>query len=348
MLPFFGYEIDINEPNTNIYCCRIAKGADIEKIKEHIKLKEKAPECKTCWQLEDRELKSERQLHNLSLDYYEDVSIENLELEAITDGYKTKIVKLATSNICNGQCVTCGPSSSSSWASLKNKNINYKQLDIDKLNLDFKNIKELSFVGGEPFLEKKNFSILEKLLPHNNKCFINIVTNGSVKLTDNQIYVLKQFENLNLCFSIDGTEKAFEYLRYPIIWDDLISNLDAAREITNNISVSAMISNLSIFYYSEMVDFFQLQKINYLFKPIEHPVIFNPGNLPNKIKQYIINKNYKHQDQVTNFLSLSNLTENSWSLFKSEIEYQDNLKNISINDYIPDLAKLFRDTDYKN
>lgn len=349
VLPFFGYEIDINAPNKNIYCCRLAENSDINKVRKHIHLKERAPECGTCWQLEDKCLKSERQIHNLTLDFYEDKSIENLELEAIKNGYKTKIVKLATSNICNGQCVTCSPSASSSWAALTNTPINYQQLDIDKLNLNLKNIIQIGFVGGEPFLEKKNFLILERILQEDNtECFVNIVTNGSIRLTDKQIYILKQFKNLNLCFSIDGVEKAFEYLRYPLVWDNLLYNLDVAKSITNNISVSSMISNLSILYYSTMIDFFQYQKINYLFKQIEYPTIFNPGNLPNAIKQYIVDKNSRHSDQVSKFLSLTSATENSWGEFKSEIVYQDNLKQILLSDYMPELAKLINYSDYKN
>jgi hypothetical protein len=72
--------------------------------------------------------------------------------------------------------------------------------EIEKIN--WKDIKQLSFVGGEPLLEKLNFEILQRLIEsHNTNCFISVVTNGSCELTSTQFQILSKFKNLNICLT---------------------------------------------------------------------------------------------------------------------------------------------------
>lgn len=337
VLPFYSYE-NLMGNTDNIYCCRLKPNTDIESVRDSIKNKQCAPECQTCWDLESAGLTSERQIHNQTLDYYLNRDLEKIEQDAVSTGFQTKIVKLTTSNLCNGTCVTCGSSLSSAWAQLENKPINYQAKDF--LHLDFSSITQLSFVGGEPLLEKANFKILENLLEIGNKnCFISIVTNGSVILKENQINLLKQFKNLNICLSIDGVGSKFEYIRYPLKWDLLLYNIEIFKSITSNISVSAMISNLNVFYYSELIDFFHSKNLKYLCKQVEHPVIFSPGNLPNHIKEKVINANRRYQDQVTGFLNCGGLySDTMFNKLRDEIIRQDKLKHIDIGNFMPEVA----------
>lgn len=337
VLPFYSYE-NLMGNTDNIYCCRLKPGTDIESVRDSIKNKQCAPECQTCWDLESAGLTSERQIHNQTLDYYLNRDLEKIEQDAISTGFQTKIVKLTTSNLCNGTCVTCGSSLSSAWAQLENKPIKYQTEDF--AHLDFSSIAQLSFVGGEPLLEKANFKILENLLAVGNKnCFISIVTNGSVVLKQNQIDLLKQFENLNICLSIDGVGPRFEYMRYPLKWDVLLSNIDVLKTITSNISVSAMISNLNVFYYTELVDFFHNNNLKYLCKQIEYPGIFSPGNLPDHVKETVIGANPQYQDQVVGFLNCGGpYSKFMFDKLRNEVGRQDNLKNINIKDFMPEVA----------
>lgn len=337
VLPFYSYENSIGSTE-NIYCCRLRPGTNIESVRDSIKNKQCAPECQTCWSLESAGLNSERQIHNQTLDYYLDRDLEKIEQDAINIGFQTKIVKLTTSNLCNGTCVTCGSALSSAWAQLENKHIVYQTEQFE--HLDFSSIAQLGFVGGEPLLEKTNFKILENLLAAGNTdCFISIVTNGSVNLKQHQIDLLKQFKNLNICLSIDGVGPIFEYMRYPLKWPTLLTNIEVFKSITNNISVSAMISNLNILYLTELLDFFHSNNLNYLCKQIEYPVMFSPGNLPANVKQTIIDKNSKYKQQVVGFLNCGVLyTDAMFNNLRNEVVRQDALKNIRIVDFMPEIA----------
>ena len=336
VLPFFSYEND-QQSNKNVFCCRLHPFTDINSVRQSMRNKHRSHECSACWKLEDAGLTSERQLHNSALDFYLDKDLESIEQDAFNNEYETKIVKLATSNLCNGTCVTCGSHSSSAWAALESKHIQYKIIPQETIkNIDIEKIVQLSFVGGEPLLEKQNFKILEQLIEvDNTNCFVSIVTNGSVALTDHQLGILKHFPNLNICLSIDGVGPVFEYIRYPLSWQQLFENVCQFKSFAKYVSVSSMISNLNVFYYDQIVDFFIKQDLEYLCKQINNPSIFAPGNLPDDVKDQILLLNPKYQEQLKGFLNCSTFSRDKFDLFKIEIMRQDKLKGINIQAFMP-------------
>jgi sulfatase maturation enzyme AslB (radical SAM superfamily) len=333
VLPFFSYESS-SQYTQNIYCCRLPPGTNIQDVQQSIKNKERSPACNTCWKLEDQGLESERKTHNRTFDYYADRDLELIEQDAITNGFTPKIIKLATSNLCNATCITCGAHSSTAWAKLENRPIEYAIADTTAI--DFKDIVQLSFVGGEPLLEKRNFDILKELISFGNtNCFISIVTNGSIELSQQQLSILSQFKNLNICLSIDGTGDQFNYVRWPLKWDQLQYNLDQFKQMTQHISVSCMISNLNVLYYSKLIEFFESNQLKYLCKQIVDPEYFAPGNLPEQFKQQVLKNNRKYHNEVSAFLSYG---KEMFEKFWEEIDRQDQLKGIDIKDYLPELA----------
>jgi len=161
VLPFYSVESEFDKPNKNIFCCRLSPNTDIKSVRESIKNQQRSPSCSICWNLEDAGQPSERQIHNQTMDFLLDLNLENIEAASIANGFDPVKIKLSTSNLCNGQCVTCNSGSSSSWAQLEGKNTQYNGVEFDKLDtgIDWAKIVSLSFVGGEPLLEKKNFKI---------------------------------------------------------------------------------------------------------------------------------------------------------------------------------------------
>jgi sulfatase maturation enzyme AslB (radical SAM superfamily) len=343
VLPFHSVETDFNNPNKNIYCCRLASRTDIDQVRASIANQSRSPACASCWQLEDQGMISERQIHNNTLDFLLDLNLDRIEQHSLTVGFEPKIIKLATSNLCNGQCVTCNSKWSSAWAALENQSTKYRGIDFEQLDhsIDWGKIVSLSFVGGEPLLEKKNFKILQMLIDlGNTNCFVSIVTNGSVELTEQQVDVLSKFQNVNICISIDGTGGVFDYMRFPLNWDRVVDNLKVFRQLTNNLSVSCMISNLNIYYYNDFVDFFKNHDLPYVCKQVNSPNMFNPGNLPDQIKDAVRHRNSRYLKEVNGFLELGKYSEYRYDQFKKELSRQDRLKNIQLSDYMPDVANL--------
>lgn len=339
VMPFFGSELSSNS-DTNTPCCLLEKNANIHEIRKKMLQQQRPSECSACWQLENQNIKSDRQYKNESFDFYLDKDLALIEEDCKQGIYSKQIIKIYTSNLCNSTCVTCDAKFSSAWASLKKvkeKKISIPD-DVLESALDYQNIKMLSFVGGEPLYEQKNFNILEQIVNvGNTNCFISLVTNGSVFLKNYQIEILKKFKNLNICLSIDGVYSKFEYLRYPLKWKILLENIELFKSITTNLSVSYTISNLNLIYYNETVDWFNKQNLLYNHNIVEFPLHFSINSLPEQIKLSL-------PDQVKDLLR-NHLPEDDvrFASMINEIKLQDKLKNISINDYMPEMYKIIQE-----
>lgn len=347
VLPFFGYEYR-PQPDSSTHCCLLPKHYKIDDIQKSILAGERSEFCTACWKLEDAGLISDRKLKNSTLDFYWDRDIELIEDEVKQGKYKTLMVKTVTSNTCNSTCVTCNSIFSTAWAPLEKKIgiIPHKPITMTKedilSNLNFKELISLNFIGGEPLYEKLNFYILESLLEHdNNNCFIQITTNGSVRLSDYQKKLLKKFKNLNFNLSIDGIEKVFEYMRFPLKWNDMTENLEFFKTQTDNVSVSYTISNLNVLYHSDTTDWFKENNLNYNLNTVIGPSHFRPTALPKNVKEKLLEKNSKTKD-LAFFIGKEHTVrdDNDFIKMLSIIKQQDQVKGISIKDYLPELYEL--------
>ena len=348
VLPWVGRELNWQQQET--HCCLLPKNYNIEEIKAEMIDGKKPAACQKCWNLEDQGLQSDRQLKNSALDFYWDRDLQFIYKDAV-DGKLNDILmlKLLTSYTCNATCVSCNSIASSAWSQL-NHRINptipinpTKFVNLDKVRekVDFKELKMLSLIGGEPLYEKKNFDLLEHIIElGNDTVFLSMVTNGSVRLTSRQKSVLSKFKNVNFCLSIDGTESTFEYLRFPLKWDDLISNLTFFREVTDNISANYTLSNLNILNHNETVAWFNRQNIPYSNNPVYNPAWLQSRALPLEIKS-VLKDRLSAQDYD---MYIGNQhTEQDQQNFEQmlvEIKKQDSSKGISMADYLPELYKL--------
>lgn len=305
-------------------------------------------ECQKCWNLEDQGLTSDRQLKNAALDWYWDRDMQFIKQDAANGMEKTLMLKLMTSYTCNATCVSCGSGSSSSWAKLDrkiDKSIpikKYRFIDLDKIykEIDFSQLKTLTLLGGEPLYERKNFLILERLLElGNDKCFISMVTNGSVKLSEDYKKLLSRFSNLNFCVSIDGTGPVFEYLRYPLQWSDLVENLKFFRELTDLVSANYTLSNLNVLYHNQTVAWFKDNNIEYANNPIYRPAWLQPRALPSHVKHHLKSV-LNDVDYATYIGKHTDQDDENFQEFLRQISIQDRAKKINLKDYLPELYEL--------
>lgn len=346
VLPFFGYEYSANSRGT--HCCLLPSNYNIDSIRNSILNKQRSEFCNACWKLEDRGLVSDRTLKNSALDFYWDRDIRYIEEDVVAGKYKTIMVKNSTSNTCNSTCVTCSSGASSAWAPLERK-LNQipiaphslSEAEVDS-NLQYKDLVTLNLVGGEPLYESLNFRILSKLLENDNSdCFIAITTNGSVELSEYQKDLLKQFKNVNFNISIDGVGSVFEYMRYPLKWDTMLSNLDLFRTITDKVSVSYTTSNLNLLYHHQTLEWFKEQKLNYHYNPVINPSHFRPAALPKSVKDSLV-KRYGYTNDLKFFIGKEHTTQDDrdFETMLETIKNQDRVKKISYQDYLPELHEL--------
>jgi hypothetical protein len=338
VLPFYGIEYPSSTP-----CCLIKSNSDIEQIKLQMLQDVRPPACESCWNLEDNGLTSDREIKNATIDLYLDRNLEDLIEDCRQNNYSVVHYKIDTSNTCNATCVTCDSEASSAWAALEQKNQlppkKYWKITASQTDtlINFDTAVSISFRGGEPLLSKTNFYILEQLLKHNNSdCFISFVTNGSVTLSDYQKDIISKFKNINFCLSIDGIGPVFEYLRYPLKWDQLLKNIEFCKNNNIMLSVSYTLSNLNIFYHEQTVAWFTQQNLRYLINPVFSPTYFQPSALPLKLKKIIGQANPSIRYMLD---AHTDRDQQNYQLFRAEIAKQDQWKNIKMSDFLPEFAQ---------
>lgn len=331
--PFYARELP-----KNTACCLLPTQHDIQDIKQKMLQGTRHPDCEICYKLEDSGQDSDRLIKNRSIDHWANIDVETLYQNAIAGKQQEIMYKIDTSNACNSTCVTCGSGASTSWAKLEEQNniipTTAWNLDINDINIDYANARMLGFRGGEPLLSQTNFAVLEKLLDADNTdCFISFTTNTSVRPTKRQANILKSFNNVDMCFSIDGIGSVFEYMRYPLKWQRCVDNIEWSRQQGFGISISYTVSNLNIQHYAETREWFEQNNFPCLFNPVYTPIWFRPGALPEQIKKRIWENT--PLPELERFLCNHNVQDDvDYERAKVEVVKQDGWKGISYKDYI--------------
>jgi MoaA/NifB/PqqE/SkfB family radical SAM enzyme len=140
---------------------------------------------------------------------------------------------------CNLACIMCGPHNSSTWANelalTKTDLLRIGKL-FQKNNtffdcIDPSNLKKIHFNGGEPLLNNDQIGLLEKLEAQGvlGNVFISYNTNASVYPSERVIELWKQARLVKLFFSIDATDQAFDYIRWPATWAEVQENILAMK-----------------------------------------------------------------------------------------------------------------------
>jgi organic radical activating enzyme len=337
VLPFIEYDFAVGKP-----CCMLSNydhKKDFHTLLADHTANIKSTYCKSCWHHEKIGQKSKRLSHNESFPQY-----LNLEKPIL------KSVVVSTGNICNLYCVTCGVGNSTGW-NPKHKFMN-PQTNENKIqptnaftskknldNIDWSEIENVEFLGGET-LYSKDLWILIKKLKKDTK--ISLLTNGTIKLDQVKLDIIKEYKHMHITFSLDGIDKIFEYLRQPAKWPQVKENIENYKESLgiNNLGINLTISNMNIFYIDRI--FLELSKIiskkhSYFF--VEKPEVFAVSNLPPEVGKIIEDKN-------PYFFSKNKIAwtgnEESMKKFLENVNLQDQFSNRFFKDYLPELYQLIQ------
>jgi sulfatase maturation enzyme AslB (radical SAM superfamily) len=213
------------------------------------------------------------------------------------------------------------------------------KLAISDIDVNYSTARHVEFVGGEPFFDPTTFQILDLLIEHNNTdCFISLVTNGSISLSDHQLNILSKFTDLNICISIDGVGPVFEYMRWPAKWPTLLDNIEKFKKITKNISISYTISSLNVLYYQQTVDWFQSQNLRYNHNIVTYPKWISLSSTPIKIKELLSDNSF-----ASAWVAITG-KEISLDKYQHLLVKQDRAKKINIKDYLPEIWEILSDS----
>jgi MoaA/NifB/PqqE/SkfB family radical SAM enzyme len=266
--------------------------------------------------------------------------LELIKQDCVAIQISPLVYQITTSNLCNQACVSCNSGASTKWAEIEKRMgvvpTRLTELDFKNIDIDYSTARRISLLGGEPFFDPATFTILENLVKQKNTdCFISIVTNGSIELSQSKLDLLSKFTDLNVCISIDGVGPVFEYVRWPAKWNVVCDNIKKFQQITNNISISYTISSLNILYYQETIEWFKSQKLRYNHNIVTDPTWLSLDTMPVEIKQLVAEDKFaKPWAKITG-------REISLKDYYDRLHAQDQAKKINVQNYLPKFATIF-------
>jgi MoaA/NifB/PqqE/SkfB family radical SAM enzyme len=293
----------------------------LKNLQQHLLTQDELPPgCKYCSNIESKNQLSVRQLKNK---FFQDLVLQQTNIQELD---------IFPSNTCNLTCVMCRPKFSSSVAAEQKKlgwiteiyNFDETELILDSLK-QLSNLEYIHIAGGEFFYSKQCLRILEAIKTANipNVAFI---TNGTI-CSDNHISILKEFKNLNLRFSIDGTEDYYEFIRYPAKWNEVKTNiLNFKNQLpTAHLELVMVVQPLNIFNLIDWTNFANQNELETHWQLVSGPMGWGAITAEEKqlAAKYMLD-NYKkfnlNQKQLVTILNYAKNTIPNLPFIESERE----------------------------
>jgi MoaA/NifB/PqqE/SkfB family radical SAM enzyme len=323
---------------------------------------EQHPGCRRCWEDEAAGRASQRQRYTRRYMEYQD-QFTNY------DQFKLLSFDLKLGNTCNQMCVICHPGNSSMLVNeykvlFPHRRANYSGLDwyrfsenMEKIEKELDTILHIDFFGGEPWLIKQQWEILQKLIKigRSREVTLNYATNGSI-FSEEYFDIFSKFKKVSILFSADGIEDTFEYNRYPGKWDVFKNNLQKSLSYANpnlSINISYTVSMYSIFNVIESLEYYssisnETNNLKVWFNLVNDEE-YAIKNLPNEFKELLIKKITQHINVDWPLLDKNSLQsliyelqksndESKWKRFKKITSDRDHLRSQSISTIIPELS----------
>jgi sulfatase maturation enzyme AslB (radical SAM superfamily) len=270
-------------------------------------------------------------------------------------------------NVCNLSCISCGPKFSSRWRQEITKykfnnetSANYiSNLQDNKFwkSLDLRQLKRLYFNGGEPLLAQDHIEILAHLecLDRLSDLELSYNTNGTIIPGPEVVELWSKVRLLRISLSLDAVGPAFEYIRWPAKWAQILSFIEFINQQTFNTIIN-ITCTIGIHNILEVDQLIKWQQENFLTNNQRDPVEINfqlvghfshGGDvlqLPKVSKQLatailpqlVEIKNYNIWISIEKILLTAD-GDNPWISYLDELSKN---RNIEWHDYLPALSKL--------
>ncbi len=251
--------------------------------------------CSKCWR-EESVGRTSKRMHTL------DRLKHMLPAQDWTaDAKPLMFLDLKLGNICNLKCRICGSWSSSTIATEelqhlqpnehKKDNYHYHMLRQGawpRKNQQFwseiagisDQIQYIEFTGGEPFMIKEHFNMLQGLVDRGlaSNIEIHYNTNGT-QWPGSAEAIWQHFKIVEIAFSIDDVGERFEYQRSNAIWTEVIGNIARFRALRSQYSnirlqICCTINVFNVYYLETVATWILEQKMDFVYWNMLHDAYF--------------------------------------------------------------------------
>ncbi len=324
-------------------------------IRQQMLDNQKIKGCEKCYEQEDNNLLSLRNLSNKNLSPLLGDEKTTIDFNSIES------VELFLGDLCNLKCVMCSPRLSTKWRE------DYKLLgwpleerpqqnQYTEFLSKLPRLKEVKFVGGEPMLHKDHFDLIENLARQADKTTLEYSTNATCFVEDKIFEKWLNFKKVKIFLSIDGTDLTNEYIRYPSKWCEIekITIEYLSRTLGQDkfeINILCTVSLFNIFKLNDLYNWFEGLKNKFphsqlkdlIFVPLSSPIYMSINEMPMAFKIKAIQslpKKHWAYESLKSWLSFDSQTMYPNIKFTSYIESIDRARRINVLDYIPELSEL--------
>lgn len=186
-----------------------------------------------------------------------------------------------------------------------------------------KNLEYLYLTGGESLLDEQSWKLINTCVEKDyaKNITLQINTNGTIKLNDTEIKILKSFKKLHLHISIDGIETMAEYTRTGLIWNKWIKNFEKYVAIFPDLYVVITASVYNIFEIDKTVDFFEGYGVGTNVNILTHPIGLDISSLNKNTKNELLKKyqNYgKKYYKLCRYLEYESQTQDTKNIIEQK------------------------------
>lgn len=356
--------------NSQVNVIEMWNSNEFNLLRQSFKSNQKDPICDRCWQQESHGKDSLRQ-RLISKKKSGSMTFQPGELlPFIESGYQQgpRQINIMVGNMCNLRCRICTATSSVTYNIEGNyykekygveskryigkskRPISFDQENIDQIFLLGKNLRRIEFYGGEPLLDEPTLALLAKFVDSGQSSNITLFynTNGTVRPKARHFELWNRFKSLEFNFSIDDIDHRFTYARHPAQWSDFVSNIQHIRSHDWLIPVQCTsictVSNLNIYYLPEILERLNDMDLPCFVNNLNSPAYYEPGYLPNKIKEIIMEK-LQTSDQANRIkflISMLQQPENlqHWNDFKFWTHAKDEYRQENFSATYPEFYKI--------
>jgi organic radical activating enzyme len=353
------FEYDFVSP-----CCWYFKKGNISDIdsyrKELFNISDWTPDCHYCKKLEDQSIISPRQ-----------DSLNNPERFGLSENSdEITALDIQIDADCNAACLICGPYNSVTWQkhnlgnvskatagkiiNIKNERTVDRRIKKIKSVVDFSKIKKIVFLGGEPFKSDSHLEIL-KSVPDLSKIMISYVTNGSMLPSTEVLEIIKQANDVQISISIDAIENQFNYLRWPLQWKQVESNIKFLENLkwpNLTLAFSHAVTPFNIFYHDRYVAWARETLTPNLAKfgfghPFKSEGTINLSCIPPKLIEVLHSKYTGKMHSLRNMDNITSLIDSfdpvAYKKFMEYITLEDQKRNLNWREIFPEISQYFTD-----
>ena len=310
--------------------------------------------CRKCWR-EERSGRTSKRMHTL------DRLKHMLPDQTWTvDAKPLMFLDLKLGNICNLKCRICGSWSSSTFAAEelqwlranedRKENYHYHMLrqgawprenpkfwsEIDQV-LD--QIRYIEFTGGEPFMIREHFDMLQGMVDRGiaGQVEIHYNTNGT-QWPEGAEEIWRHFKTVEIAFSIDDVGTRFEYQRSGAVWSEVCANIERfkllkSRNTNIQLQVCTTVNVFNVYYLETVANWIAQQNFDFVYWNMMHEAYyFSISTLPESAKT-----------AIAAHLMTAQVNEDTRTEFKRIIDFMNN--GVSLDGNI--LHMRLKDLDFK-